>query len=109
MALPKHTMSDNDEQVCEDVAQIFGYKPCLWQIRVVRAILEEDDAITIAPTGAGKSLTFWLVLLYIKYGISVLVTPLKLLGAQFADALEDNMISVVNITASNATNELFEV
>lgn len=104
-----HTMPDSDEQVQKDVEQVFGFKPCLWQIRVVRAVLAGEDVITIAPTGSGKSLTYWIPLLYIKHGITVIVSPLKLLGNQFVEMLEDNQINAISITAANATNELFEV
>jgi hypothetical protein len=48
-------------------------------------------------------------LLFVKHGIVVLVTPLKLLGQQFVDILAKNNISAVSITAAHATNELFEV
>ena len=73
-----HTMPDNDEEVQDQVEAVFGFHPCLWQIRVVCAILNGDDVITIAPTGSGKSMTYWMPVLFIKYGISVIVTPLKL-------------------------------
>lgn len=102
-------MPDSDEDVQRDVEKVFGFKPCLWQIRVVRAVLAGEDVITIAPTGSGKSLTYWIPLLYIKHGITVVVTPLKLLGTQFVETLRDNGICAVSITAANATNELFEV
>ena len=68
-----------------------------------------DDVITIAPTGSGKSMTYWMPVLFIKYGISVIVTPLKLLGAQFSEMLEGVGISAVSITAANTANELFDV
>jgi superfamily II DNA helicase RecQ len=71
--------------------------------------MDGDDVITIAPTGLGKSLTYWMPLLFIRHGITVVVTPLKLLGGQFVKMLQDNRISAVSITAANATNELFEV
>ena len=53
-----------------------GDSSIIWQIKVVCKVLEGGDVITIAATGSGKSLTYWLVLLYIKHGIVVLVTPL---------------------------------
>jgi superfamily II DNA helicase RecQ len=77
---------------------------------VVRAVLAGEDVITVAPTGSGsKSLTYWIPLLYIKHVITIVVSPLKLLGTQFAQMLEDNRISAISITTANATNELFEV
>jgi hypothetical protein len=54
-------------------------------------------------------MTYWMPVLFIKYGISVIVTLLKLLGSQFAQMLEENRISAISIMAANATNELFEV
>ena len=109
MPVRQHTMPDSDEEVQRDVEKVFGFKPCLWQIWVVHAILAGEDVITIAPTGSGKSLTCWMPLLYIKHGITVVVSPLKLLGTQFVEMLGDNGISAVSIMAANATNELFEV
>ena len=88
---------------------MFGFHPCLWQICVVRTILNGNDVITIAPTGSRKSMTYWMPVLFIKYGIRMIVTPLKLLGAQFSEMLKGVGISAVSITAANTTNELFDV
>jgi superfamily II DNA helicase RecQ len=108
-----HTIPESDEEVQRrvQVEGVFGFKPCLWQICVVRAVLADEDVITIAPTGSGKSLTYWIPLLYIKHGITIVVTPLKLLGIhwQFAQMLENDRISAISIMAANATNELFEI
>jgi hypothetical protein len=52
---------------------------------------------------------YWMPILYIKHGITVVVTPLKLLGAQFVDGLLSKGVSAISITAANATNKLFEV
>ena len=102
-----HTMPESDKEVQRQVEEVFG----LWQIHVVRAVLAGEDVITIAPTGSGKSLTYWILLLYIKHGITVVVSPLKLLGTQFAQMLGDNQTSAysISITVPNATNELFKV
>ena len=103
-----HTMPE-DKEVWNQVEAAFGVHPCLWQICVIHAVLAGDNVITIAPTGLGKLLTYWMPLLYIKHGIVVGVTPLKQLGAQFTEMLQDQGINSVSITASNATNELFKV
>lgn len=86
-----------------------GIRPCIWQIEVVCKVLEGVDVMTIAVMGSGKSLCYWMVLLYVKYGIVFLVTPLKLLGKQFVETLERNDLHAMSMTAANATNELFEV
>ena len=64
-----HTMPESDEQVQREVEERTGTHPCIY------LKLEGGDVITIAVTGSGKSLTYWMVLLYIKHGIVILVTP----------------------------------
>jgi superfamily II DNA helicase RecQ len=61
-------MPESDWEVQERVKEVFGFTPCFWQIRVVRTILSGDDVITIAKTGSGKSMTYWMPVLFIKYG-----------------------------------------
>ena len=102
-------MPESDDAVQDEVEARLGVRPCLWQIRVVCKILEQDDVITVAATGSGKSLTYWMPLLFVKHGVIIIVTPLKLLGRQFVDVLADNMISAVSMTAANASKEVFEV
>jgi superfamily II DNA helicase RecQ len=101
--------SDEAVQLERQVEDKIGIRPCLWQIKVVRMILEQWDVIEIAATGSGKSLPYWMALLFIENGIVVLVTPLKLLGKQFVEVLEKNDLSAISMTASNSNNELFEV
>ncbi|CAK5275042.1 unnamed protein product [Mycena citricolor] len=88
--------------------KIFGCRPCLWQIRVVEAVLAHDrDVITIAATGAGKTLTFWMPLLFCEDGIQIIVSPLNILGDQNVSQLEKLGIRAVNVTAETATQETF--
>ena len=70
----KHTMPQNDTEAQNEVEAQFGVRPCLWQLKVVRKILEQDDVITIVATGSGKSLTYWMPLLLVKHGIVIIVT-----------------------------------
>ncbi|KAF7970092.1 hypothetical protein HWV62_25018 [Athelia sp. TMB] len=104
----KHDMPSSDRTVQDRVEAAFGVRPCLWQVKIVRKILEQDDVVTIARTGGGKSLTYLMPLLYIKHGIVFLIVPLKLLGSQFVEMLAWNGITAVSVTAANATNELFK-
>ena len=86
----EHTIPESDEDVQNNVESKTGIWPCLWQIAVVCLILEQQDVFTVAATGSGKSLTYWMALLYIKYGIVLLVTPLKLFKKQFVEVLTGN-------------------
>ena len=51
----KHTMLESDEQVQREVEERMGTCPCIWQIKVVRKVLEGGDVITIAATGSVAS------------------------------------------------------
>ena len=53
------------EQLQTRTQEVFSVRPCLWQLKVVQAILQGDkDFVTIAGTGMGKTLTFWMPLLF---------------------------------------------
>jgi superfamily II DNA helicase RecQ len=90
--------------------EILGYRPCLWQIQVVEAILKHDkDIIAIAATGSGKTLTFWMPLLFKRDGIQIVVTPLNILGKQNVESLAKMGIRGITVTAENATMQTFKV
>ena len=73
-------------------------------------LLKHDkDIISIAATGVGKSLTFWMPLLFDKGGIQVVVTPLNILGDQNINDLKARGVSGTAISAENATKQNFEV
>ncbi|KAJ7207018.1 hypothetical protein C8J57DRAFT_1727419 [Mycena rebaudengoi] len=95
-------------EIRDKIEAVFGYRPCLWQIKVVRAILKRDrDVVSIAATGSGKTLTFWMPLLFIPDGIQIVVTSLNILGKQNVDSLAKVGISAITITADTATAENF--
>ncbi|KAF7967710.1 hypothetical protein HWV62_33295 [Athelia sp. TMB] len=88
-----------------------GHRPCLWQVRVVEGILKHDkDIIAVAATGSGKTLTFWMPLLFREEGIQILLTPINCLGKQNIDSLASlpEGIKGITVTAKNATKETFE-
>ncbi|KAF8192846.1 P-loop containing nucleoside triphosphate hydrolase protein [Mycena galopus ATCC 62051] len=96
-------------QIRDKVEGVFGYRPCLWQIKIVRAILKRDrDVASIAATGSGKTLTFWMPLLFVPEGIQIVVTPLNILGKQNVDSLAKAGISAITITGETATPENFQ-
>ena len=103
----EHTMPESDEDVQNKVSSKTGIQPCLWQFAVVCLILEQWDVITVAETGSGKSLTYWMALLYIKYVIVLLVTRLKLplntvewlSSLSMVRILSSNRLSIANCVA----------
>jgi ATP-dependent DNA helicase RecQ len=98
------------EVIRQKTFEAFGFYPCLWQIRVVEAILKHNrDVISIAATGSGKTLTFWMPLLFHKGGIQMVVTPLNLLGTLNVDDLASKGFTAIAISAENATKKNFKV
>ncbi|KAG0707157.1 P-loop containing nucleoside triphosphate hydrolase protein [Suillus ampliporus] len=82
----------------------FGVKPCLWQLKVAQALLRGDqDVICTAGTGMGKTLGFWLPLLFRDGGIQIIVTPLNMLGKQNAASLAKAGIRRISIDGETAT------
>lgn len=84
--------------------------PCLWQAKAVQQAVKGDkDVVCIAPTGAGKTLTFWMPLLFREDGIQIVVTPLNLLGTQNVKELASYGIRACDVRAETATPKLFQV
>ncbi|KAF8587808.1 hypothetical protein K439DRAFT_1299193, partial [Ramaria rubella] len=61
------------------------------------------DLILIAPTGSGKTLPFWMPLLFNDGGITVVIMALNVLGAQNQRDLEAAGIQVTAVTAESTT------
>ena len=98
------------EEIRQKTFEAFRFYPCLWQIHVVEAILKHDrDVISIAATGSGKTLTFWMPLLFHKGGVQMVVTPLNLLGTVNVDDLVSKGFTAIAISAENATKKNFKV
>ncbi|KAF6747014.1 P-loop containing nucleoside triphosphate hydrolase protein [Ephemerocybe angulata] len=93
------------EEIRKRTEQAWKVRPCLWQIEVVQAILRRDaDIISIAGTGMGKTLTFWMPLLFAPPGgLQVIVTPLNLLGEQQVAILEKYGYKGIFISSDNST------
>jgi len=82
----------------------------LWQIQAVHTILKGDqDVVSIAATGSGKTLTFWMPLLFHPQGIQIVVTPLNILGTQNVENLRQLGIHAIALNGETATTENFKV
>ncbi|KAI9452135.1 P-loop containing nucleoside triphosphate hydrolase protein [Lactarius psammicola] len=92
----------------EAVNDRFGFFPCTWQLKAALTQLEGTDLLTLAPTGSGKTLTFWIPLLFNGAGISIVVTPLNVLGEKNVSELALLSIPAVNLTTSSASDKTFK-
>ncbi|KAH8087851.1 hypothetical protein BXZ70DRAFT_906862 [Cristinia sonorae] len=95
-------------QIRDTTKQHLGYRPCLWQLKVARATLEGKDVVCVASTGSGKTLPFWMPLLFRIEGIVVVITPLNLLGTQNKSQLEALGISAIALSSATATAQNFQ-
>lgn len=96
-------------EIWQKSIKALGCRPCLWQILVVEAILKHDkDVISIAATGSGKTLIFWLPLLF-QDGIQIIITALNLLGKQQVEELAKLGLTGIALSAENATAANFQV
>ncbi|TFK16477.1 hypothetical protein FA15DRAFT_607232 [Coprinopsis marcescibilis] len=80
------------------------------QVEIIQKLVQGKDIVACLPTGAGKTLTFWMpVLMAIQdgheKGMTFVVTPLNLLGRQNEDQLNKAGIAAISVSAENATEE----
>jgi superfamily II DNA helicase RecQ len=97
------------EAMRQAVNNRFGFSPCTWQLEAALTQLERRDLITLAPTGSGKTLTFWIPLLFNGDGIIIVVTPLVVLGDKNIAELSDVFIPAINLTTESALDDTFKV
>ena len=88
----------------------FEKHACWFQIQIAHA---GKDVVGCAPTGAGKTLSFWIPLLMAladrKDKMIFLVTPLNVLGKQNKKDLGRAGLSAIAISAENTNKETFNV
>ena len=98
------------DEIRDKSLQVLGRRPCLWQCRVAQAQLRGDrDIVCISATGSGKTLTFWIPLLFRPQGIQIVITPLNLLGSQNSSELQRLGINAIALCGKTATSKNFEV
>jgi superfamily II DNA/RNA helicase len=86
------------QEIRDLVQKKFGKRPCWYQVKTALALYAGKDVIGCAPTGAGKTLSFWIPLLMAledsRDAMTIVVTPLNLLGKQNEVLLEKAGISL---------------
>ena len=77
-------MTISHEMITSLSIQQFKIAPCHFQREVCIALLRKIDTITTAPTGFGKTITFFLPKLFECEGITIIICLLNTLGIQHA-------------------------
>ncbi|KAG1728758.1 P-loop containing nucleoside triphosphate hydrolase protein [Suillus paluster] len=91
MSVLRYTIPD--ASVIKDTVEVnFNIAPCKFQLQ-----------------WAGKTLTFWIPLLFNNDGMVVLITALNGLSDQNINELQQLGISVVNLTGANATDSIIQL
>ncbi|TFK78706.1 P-loop containing nucleoside triphosphate hydrolase protein [Polyporus arcularius HHB13444] len=96
-----------DDQIRARTLEVFGKRPCIFQIRVCRAQLERHNVISIAPTGSGKTLSYLMTLAFSVDSVIILVTALNVLGDQFVREAEAVGYKAVFVNAENDNDMTF--
>ncbi|PPQ76587.1 hypothetical protein CVT26_012791 [Gymnopilus dilepis] len=95
-------------EVIKRTEECFGITPHSFQVQDTIAQLQKRDVITISPTGSGKTMTFWMPLLFNGDGMKIVVTSLNILGDQNVAQLAKLGIRAVNLTKRTATNKIYK-
>ncbi len=89
------------EQVLRDVFRLESFRP--GQAEVVEAQMENRDVLAVAPTGSGKSLSYWVPAI-LGDGLTVVVSPLIALMKDQVDRLVAHGVraAFINSTLNSA-------
>ncbi|KAG1718624.1 hypothetical protein EDB19DRAFT_1649981 [Suillus lakei] len=88
----------------------FGFTPCTWQLNSALSQLQKKDVFTISPTGSSKTLTFWILMFCDDNRITIIITPLNILGDKNKnDVHAMGTISAVNLTVTTVMDQVFKV
>src|SRR6266404_8379618 len=98
------------KEIRERMLTTFNKWPCLWQVQVAKALLQGGrDVVCTAGTSMGKTLTFWIPLLFHPDGIQIIVTPLNQLGQQQVEDLKSMGMQAIAINTDTANADNYKV
>ncbi|KAF5381314.1 hypothetical protein D9615_008286 [Tricholomella constricta] len=99
-------------QIRDLVYRKFNKRACWLQIKIALSLRAGNDVVACAPTGAGKTLSFWIALLMAleEDGNKMIfvVTPLNLLGKQNVDTLDHAGLKAIAVSRENATAQTYK-
>ena len=95
-------MIDKAERTLRDVFRLDAFRP--GQAAVVEAMLDGRDVLSVAPTGSGKSISYW-VPAVVEGGLTMVVSPLIALMKDQVDRLTDCGVAATFINSSVELSE----
>lgn len=105
--MPAPPVLPTKEEIISRTLQQFNKRPCYLQIKICQAILEQTkNIVCMAATGFGKTLTFFMPLLFNQEGIIIIVTALNILGQQNVSQLQSIGISAIAVNGDTCNVEL---
>ena len=100
-ALP-HTGSVTPQQVLRDIFHLEAFRP--GQAEIVDAQMNGRDVLAVAPTGSGKSLSYWVPAI-LSEGLTVVVSPLIALMKDQVDRLVSHGVRAAFINSTLDSTE----
>ena len=95
-------MIERAERTLRDVFRLEAFRP--GQAAVVEAMLRGQDVLSVAPTGSGKSISYW-VPAVVEGGLTMVVSPLIALMKDQVDRLTDCGVAATFINSSVEPSE----
>ncbi|KAF8327271.1 P-loop containing nucleoside triphosphate hydrolase protein [Cantharellus anzutake] len=108
LSYPHPYAEPTEDTIRRNVADVFGKTLCGFQLRAVVAQIHRRDLLLTSGTGSGKTLIYWVPLLYNGGRILVVITPLTVLGSQQATGLSALGVRSVCISKDNLSPDLLE-
>lgn len=98
-----------DADVRAEMEKVLGKRPCEFQYKLYKAQESGKNIISVARTGSGKTLTYFMPLVTSRDGIVIIVTALNVLGDQFEREANAAGFPAKSINGTNESDEVFKV
>ncbi|KAI0090787.1 P-loop containing nucleoside triphosphate hydrolase protein [Irpex rosettiformis] len=105
-AIPLANLNENELRA--KIEDIFKKRPCDFQYKLFEAQRSGKNIISIARTGSGKTLTYFMPLVLSDSGIIVIVTALNVLGEQFEREARAAGYTALSVNGENDSDTVFK-
>ena len=99
----------NESELRAKILQIFKKRPCDFQYKLLEAQQHGKNIISVARTGSGKTLTYFMPLVMSDDSIIIIVTALNVLGEQFEREAQTAGYAALSVNGENESDSVFKV